>query len=220
MNSDRFHTHGLVRISDIPHLAEYHQQRIPGATEHLYLYQDAYVQLQAAAEYLREEGTRSVQFGLAVFDGFRPQAVQRHIFERYVDELQHKHRLDRSEAILSARTFVSDPGTVFPHGTGGTVDLTLTVNGRCAWMGTAFDDFTERAHRNWYTVHPPKLPPDRAARTHRSLLDRAMSHAGFIGLADEWWHYEWGTTLWGETMGQAPVLTTTFSLDEPLPEAG
>jgi beta-N-acetylhexosaminidase/D-alanyl-D-alanine dipeptidase len=50
-------------------------------------------------------------------------------------------------------------------------------------MPTAYDDFSERAHRDL-----PGATPEAAANAHR--LDAAMAAEGFIGLPTEWWHYD------------------------------
>ena len=50
-------------------------------------------------------------------------------------------------------------------------------------MPTAYDDFSERAHRDHM------LLPASAIR-NRELLERIMTRHGFQGLATEWWHFD------------------------------
>ena len=50
-------------------------------------------------------------------------------------------------------------------------------------MGTDFDDFSERAHRN-YTVFSNTILENRA------LLEHIMHKHGFIGWHAEWWHFD------------------------------
>jgi D-alanyl-D-alanine dipeptidase len=141
--------------------------------------------------------------------------VQSSLFEEYAAKLSQDHAIDAATARLQARTFVSDPGTVYPHGTGGTVDLTLSINGQIAWMGTGFDDFFPQAHRRWFDDALPRTPQEMTAHRNRQILYESMQHAGFVGLADEWWHYEWGTTRWAEEKRRQPVLTDLAEFLEP-----
>lgn len=151
--------------------------------------------------------TPSSQYDLHVFDGFRPRSVQSDLFDEYATKLSQDHGMDTATARLQARTFVSDPDTVYPHGTGGTVDLTLSINGHIAWLGTHFDDFTPQSHRHWFDNHPPETPDEITAHHNRQILYESMGQAGFVGLAEEWWHYEWGTHRWAEEKHCQPVLT-------------
>jgi D-alanyl-D-alanine dipeptidase len=50
-------------------------------------------------------------------------------------------------------------------------------------MPTPFDDFTDKAHRD-YT----QLPPE--ALKNRALLEQVMTRHGFVGLPTEWWHFD------------------------------
>jgi D-alanyl-D-alanine dipeptidase len=56
-------------------------------------------------------------------------------------------------------------------------------NGKELDMGTGFDSFTDRAHRDY-----SDLPPSVLA--NRYLLEQVMSAQGFIGLPTEWWHFD------------------------------
>jgi D-alanyl-D-alanine dipeptidase len=50
-------------------------------------------------------------------------------------------------------------------------------------MPTAFDDFTERAHRN-----AAGIPAE--AKRNSDLLERTMVRHGFIPYPFEWWHFD------------------------------
>lgn len=188
---------GLVLVEDLPYQPVYHEDGWPGATDRLYLHALTHRRLLAVAAGLRAGGR---DLGLLVFDGFRPGPVQRGLFEECSERMR--------EGGGDARTFVSDPGTVYPHGTGGAVDLTLTVGGEPAWMGTAFDEFTGQSARNWYRDHPPRGARDREAAANREVLFAAMAQAGFAGHPAEWWHFEYGTARWAAAGGTEPLLTT------------
>ena len=83
-----------------------------------------------------------------------------------------------------------DPRTPPPHATGGTVDLTLSFEGSPLALGTDFDEFTVDA----FTAALEGVPGP--ARDLRRVLYRTMAAQGFVVLAREWWHFEYGTRLW------------------------
>ena len=105
---------------------------------------------------------------------------------------------------------MSSPDSVFPHGTGAVVDVSLFERGAPIPMGTDFDEFTDKSAPNWYRANPPVLPQDIAAHLNRKILRRAMESGGFIGFATEWWHFEWGTQYWASVTHERPRLTTTL----------
>ena len=106
--------------------------------------------------------------GLKIFDGFRPLAVQRRFWELMPDE-----------------RYVANPAKGSRHNRGAAVDLTLIrlSDGRELPMPTPFDDFSERAGRDY-----PDLPAE--VIRNRDLLRRVMEKHGFIALPTEWWHFD------------------------------
>jgi zinc D-Ala-D-Ala dipeptidase len=123
-------------------------------------------------------------FGIAVFDAWRPLALQRELFD----------------ATNAAAGFVAppshDPATPPPHLTGGTVDLTLSWRGTPLALGTTFDEFTDAAAATAFEDTPGPV------RTLRRLLFHTLHRQGFVALAEEWWHFEYGTRLWSSLTGQ------------------
>ncbi|WP_165491205.1 M15 family metallopeptidase [Lichenihabitans psoromatis] len=114
---------------------------------------------------------------LLVFDGFRPNRVQR-LFWAVV----------RGTA---EQQFVADPEIGSVHSFGLAVDLSLIdATGQALDMGTDFDDFTERAE--------PRREADLLAQgalselqvRNRMLLRTVMEAAGFLHLPIEWWHFD------------------------------
>ncbi|WP_165492709.1 M15 family metallopeptidase [Lichenihabitans psoromatis] len=114
---------------------------------------------------------------LLVFDGFRPNRVQR-LFWAVV----------RGTA---EQQFVADPAIGSVHSFGLAVDLSLIdATGQVLDMGTDFDDFTERAE--------PRREADLLAQgalselqvRNRMLLRTVMEAAGFLHLPIEWWHFD------------------------------
>ena len=77
------------------------------------------------------------RWGLAIFDAWRPLELQAELYHAAYDHPG------------LPPGFVSepdpDPSTPPPHLTGGTVDLTLTLDGVALAPGAGFDDFSDRA---------------------------------------------------------------------------
>ncbi|MFL6129000.1 MAG: M15 family metallopeptidase [Mycobacteriales bacterium] len=128
-------------------------------------------------------------FGLVVLDGWRSRAFQQDLLSFY-------RRIHRSE--LSG--YVADPedSTVIPpHVTGGAVDLTLTGHGVPLALGSAFDDFSERAHLAALESRPDDLMVARL----RQLLAAALTAQRFAPYRLEWWHWSFGDQQWAAQWG-------------------
>ena len=50
-------------------------------------------------------------------------------------------------------------------------------------MGTGFDDFTERAHRDYNRLSAEEL-------ANRHLLEEAFRRQRFVPFRTEWWHFD------------------------------
>jgi D-alanyl-D-alanine dipeptidase len=104
---------------------------------------------------------------LKVYDCYRPLAVQRKFWSLVPDE-----------------RYVANPAKGSRHNRGAAVDLTLVDrNGQELPMPTPFDDFTDKAHRDY-----AQLPPE--VLKNRALLEQVMTRHGFVGLPTEWWHFD------------------------------
>lgn len=134
----------------------------------IYDFDDAYVRygtvlkLKKAADALREKGYR-----LVIWDAYRPQSAQFTLFENSPDP-----------------TYVADPNNGFSsHSSGGTVDITIIkADGSAVEMPTDFDDFSDKANRNYEDV-------SETAGKNSKMLEDIMKAAGFKGYSAEWWHY-------------------------------
>jgi D-alanyl-D-alanine dipeptidase len=134
---------------------------------------------------------RRYQYGLKIWDAYRPVAVQAKLW-------QASHNGD----------YVADPGTGAGslHSWGIAVDATLVD----AWnnpvrMPSDFDDFTPAAM--WRYMGPS---PEVCA--HIRLLQNAMLRAGFWGSRTEWWHYtiaHWQKYLPPEKVKRAGQILAT-----------
>ena len=134
-----------------------------------------------AAEKLLDAAARLAEarpdLRLLVFDGFRPNRVQRVLWATVEGTPQQR--------------FVADPAIGSIHSYGLAVDLSLVdAHGRELDMGTTFDDFTPRSE--------PCREADMLARgllnagqvANRRVLRDAMEGAGFLPLPTEWWHFD------------------------------
>lgn len=125
--------------------------------------------LKEAALQLREVQTELETMGLSlkVWDGFRPIAAQWKFWELIPDE-----------------RYVSDPRKGGRHTRGTAVDVTLvTKEGEELLMPSAFDDFSEKAHRDY-------MDAPAEAIQNRQLLQSVMEKHGFEGVPSEWWHFD------------------------------
>lgn len=154
---------------------------IPGASQELmyatdgnftgqviYDFEDAYLRwgtvkkLQLVCGDLEELGLY-----IKIWDGFRPVSAQFALWEVCPDP-----------------TYVANPNTGHSsHSRGNTIDLTLVdANGVELVMPTGFDDFSEKANRNYSDCTPEE-------EGNAQLLEILMEKHGFSGYYGEWWHY-------------------------------
>ncbi len=102
-----------------------------------------------------------------IWDAFRPVSAQFRLWEVYPNP-----------------TFVANPTVGYSsHSRGNTVDVTLVDgNGQEIEMPTEFDDFSDRANRDYSDC------PQTAADNAR-ILELLMEKHGFTPYFGEWWHF-------------------------------
>lgn len=111
----------------------------------------------------RESGHR-----IKVFDCYRPQRVQFRMWELVPDS-----------------RYVANPNRGSRHNRGGAVDLTLMDStGAELDMGSGFDEFSERSHRNYAGLNEEQ-------KRNRKTLTHLMTSTGFTTVTTEWWHYDY-----------------------------
>jgi len=145
-------------------------------------------------------------FGIAVFDAYRPLELQHLIY----DSVYAEGDLEPGFVSIPSPSPLTPP----PHLTGGTFDLTLTWRGQALALGTAFDEFTSRAH-----TRALEETDDYLNRDLRRLLVHAMRSAGFVAYRAEWWHFEYGTRRWAARWMTTPRYGAAQP-PEPEPEPG
>lgn len=129
-----------------------------------------------------EQNLEKKGLGLKVFDGYRPLSVQKKMWARFPLE-----------------GYIANPAKGSNHNRGAAVDLTLVdSNGRELPMPSAYDEFSERAHRD-YTGGTSE------ESENRQVLQEAMQKEGFVGISTEWWHFD------DKDAKQYPILDLDFS---------
>ncbi len=195
----------LVRVEGFPYDMRYVTLGFPGSPPEPWVAEALLQPLEHVREFLGPE------YELALLDCYRPPVAQQHLYDVTLAEF-HAAGMSEEEALENIKGFVANPSGVYPHGTGGAIDVTLYRDGKEVWMGTEFDEFNVASARDWYRENPPTEPGFVQASRDRELLRAAMESAGFVGLDTEWWHFEYGTARWGRVLGRDPLLTSVLEL--------
>ncbi len=145
-------------------------------------------------------------YRLLIWDGFRPDHVQRGLYEAFEASIRRENPELTGPALSEkVTTYVSYPSQNLsapaPHATGGAVDLTiLDENGDELPMGTVFDDFSELARTDAFHDKPGDV------QESRKLLLAVMEAAGFSNYIEEWWHFDYGNQWWALRTGQEAAV--------------
>ncbi len=135
---------------------------------------------------------RRYQFGLKIWDAYRPVAVQEKLW----------HTSHNNDYVANPETGV---GSL--HSWGVAVDATLVDTwNRPVRMPSDVDEFTPAALWRY-------LGPHTDVRAHVHLLQVAMRNAGFWGLRTEWWHFtiaDWQKYLPNQAARTAQVSGTQW----------
>lgn len=161
----------LVCVTDyIPDL--YVELRYAGSNnftgQTIYDFSDAWLRFGTVKKLLAvQTALRQQGLSLKIWDAFRPGSAQFTLWE-----------------VCPDARYVANPYTGrSTHSNGGTVDLTMVrEDGSLLPMPTDFDSFSPLADRDYSDV------PDDAAANAR-LLEAAMTEAGFVPYAGEFWHF-------------------------------
>lgn len=123
-------------------------------------------------------------FGLLIFDGYRPWSVTKLFWDR-----SNTHD----------RQFLADPEKGSSHNRGCAVDLSMYSldTGEPVTMPSDFDEMNEKSHVA-YTGGTEE------SRRLRDLLQSTMKANHFLGIQNEWWHFN------HQTHQNWPVMYLTF----------
>jgi D-alanyl-D-alanine dipeptidase len=111
---------------------------------------------------------RSQGLGLKVFDCYRSVEVQKKMW-----------------AVVPDSNYVANPAVGGSrHNRGASVDVGLVdAVGRELLMPSAFDEFSERSHLDYWSASAESLK-------NRQILQAVMKQAGFSPVMTEWWHFD------------------------------
>jgi zinc D-Ala-D-Ala dipeptidase len=114
---------------------------------------------------------RTDGFGLLIHDAYRPWSVTKKLWDATPP---------------SKREFVANPKQGSRHNRGCAVDLTLydLSTGDVLVMPSSYDEFSERSYRSF-------SGGSAVATQNRDRLERYMSAEGFVGISNEWWHFDY-----------------------------
>lgn len=142
---------------------------------------------------------------LAIFDGYRPVAVQKYMVDYTFGELvqsqgwqQEKLSPEQKESIWALVYQIwavpnQNPATPPPHSTGGAVDLALAdATGAIVDFGSPIDEISARSQPDYYQQDLQ----GQVYHHHRMLLKTVMESAGFQRHPGEWWHFCYGDQMW------------------------
>ncbi|GLR08344.1 D-alanyl-D-alanine dipeptidase [Mixta theicola] len=128
------------------------------------------------------EVARLAGLTLVVYDAWRPQLAQQHLWLACPDP-----------------QYVMAVSLGSNHSRGTAIDVTLRDEaGNLLDMGTAFDEMNARSH-----LWSPDIPA--TAHRNRLVLNAIMQAGGFIGINSEWWHFELPDSV------RYPLLSDRFS---------
>jgi beta-N-acetylhexosaminidase/D-alanyl-D-alanine dipeptidase len=126
--------------------------------------------------------------GLKVYDCYRPFSIQKKFWAIVPNEDWVAKPVEKDGKIVSGSK----------HNRGAAVDLTLVdASGKELPMPSGFDDFTEKARRDY-------TGGDKAALENSRKLEAAMQKEGFEPLPTEWWHFD-GPGWQGYELLDAPI---------------
>ena len=153
------------------------------------LYDEARAFLAAPAALAVARASKAAQadgFGLTIYDAYRPWRITKKLWD--------------ATPVGPKKEYVANPKRGSKHNRGCAVDLTLhdLQTGKLVEMPTGFDDFSEKAHRDY-------MGASAAAISNRARLARYLKAEGFVGLSNEWWHFDFNG--WE----QFPVMDIPFS---------
>jgi D-alanyl-D-alanine dipeptidase len=147
-----------------------------GSLDCAWLRAEAAAALERAADWLHEHRP---DWRILVLDALRPQRVQEAIW--------------RDVAGTPAQSYFANPVSGSIHSWGMAVDATLQdADGAEVDMGSGYDEMHERSHPELHAqlLASGALQPQHVQR--RELLLQAMTHGGFRGIGNEWWHFDLG----------------------------
>jgi D-alanyl-D-alanine dipeptidase len=147
-----------------------------GRLDCAWLRREAAQGLEAAADWLH---TQRPGWRILVLDALRPQRVQEAIWVDVAGTPQQE--------------YFANPERGSIHSYGMAVDVTLlSPAGAEADMGSGFDEMSLLSHPELNAQHLASGALNPAQVAERDCLLQAMQRGGFVGIPNEWWHFDHG----------------------------
>lgn len=134
----------------------------------IYDFKEAYLRYGTVVKLKRvQERLKKENYKLLIWDAYRPASAQYRLWE-----------------VCPNPAYVANPNRGYSsHSRGNTVDITmLTLEGEEVKMPTDFDDFSDKADRDYSDCSPEK-------RKNAKKLENIMKDEGFTPYSGEWWHF-------------------------------
>jgi len=228
-NSFDFNTGKIIQLHKrIFAKPAYYEQGIKHAMPIVYARKSVALSLLQYVELLPEE------YGIIVYDGYRPIEVQQSLYDtQYEIESKKPENKGLSDIELEnlTKTFVSVPSRdgkkPSTHNTGGAMDFSICdINGNELNFGCSFDDFHSVANLAYFEIklnnNEEITDEELEALLNRRVLCNLAIHRR-IGLQPyngEWWHYDknnqWDVKLSDAIYGSidlANLCPTTLTSD-------
>ncbi|NGX33808.1 MAG: D-alanyl-D-alanine dipeptidase [Candidatus Anoxychlamydiales bacterium] len=167
----------------------YQQSDMYAYTKNIFFLRKSCIQmLKKASEFLKEALPNAK---LLVVYAYRHPEVQQKYFRKQYDLMKQKYNfLEKDELFEKVHQLIAVP-EVAGHPTGGSIDLTIQVEGKTLDMGTKIADFNDSEK-----IKPFSKDMTDVQQKNRLLLRTIMVQAGFAPFDGEWWHFSYGDKEW------------------------
>ncbi len=179
---------------------------------------DCYVRRTVYEKLLIAQNLLPEGYKIRIWDAWRPFSLQQEIFKKYYKDIVENFALSdiplhQQQKIISNYVSFPNDNRMYPplHTTGGAVDVTLLDPlGNEVEMGTAFDEFSPKAHTRYFEENP--FNPNVCE--NRRILYTCMTFAGFVNLPSEWWHYSYGDRIWAYYNNTPALYCGVYTTEE------
>ena len=167
---------------------------------------------KTAAAMLQEANGLLAPLGIEVYvkSAYRPLGLQQEFWDYFINQAKKELGSNTPQSKLEAHASQfcadpsdfnqKDPGSYSPHMAGGAVDVTLRNILTKEELFLDPPGYGERNLTHFVEQHPEKDDPNshwHKALKNRRILFNAMCAVGFTNNPHEWWHYDFGTALYG-----------------------
>ncbi len=166
---------------------------------------DSYSLIRATVYYklLQAQALLPANLKLCVYEGFRGVLLQQELFNIKYNQLTYlyRHKKYSQEHVFLETTTLVSPAfnidgskNVPPHSTGGAIDVSLIDQSHNRIdMGIGL---YEQHNNKQELAKINSLIISKDAAYYRNIMRSALSRAGFINYATEYWHWSYGDKYW------------------------